>query len=308
MKHSMLALALLVAGSVCEARPGFQDTPGEETREVRIYILDRTMPERSVKDAAAVLTLSRKSGRGQTILFPRALKEAPPLPEGAAPGMIRSLISSPYFIELDLGDAATAPCVQDSEKRAAPAEEEEAGDAAAPLSSQEVLRRARKGTWFSRKLPASAFSEPFTATVTIRIGTLSFSSEEFQGPRSAHETPEDAAARIDQSLQNLQDRAKDSGRFMDLKPVSDELIRDLSKLAPAGFEDVSGEIERQRQWCLALARAIEDSCYSGNTARIQELCQQSGPRMKDVHELLANRRKGEPVPTPAAPETPPTVK
>jgi hypothetical protein len=30
--------------------------------------------------------------------------------------------------------------------------------------------------------------------------------------------------------------------------------------------------------------------------------------MKEIHELLDQKRKGEPVPTPAAPETPPAVK
>jgi len=309
MNYLTSALAILVAAAVSEARPVVQDTSGEESREVRIFVLDRTTPDRSFKDAAAVLTLSRKSGRGQTILIPRALKEAAAPPEGAAPGMIRSLISSPYFVEMDLGDAATAPRRDPQAKPEAPPEADRKADGApAPLSSEEVLRRARKGTWFTRRLPASAFSEPFTATVTIRVGTMTFTSEEFQGPRSAHDTAENAAARVDQSLATLRDRAKEFAGFMDLKPTADELIRDLSKLAPAGFEDSSGEFEQHRQWCLALARAIDDATYTGNTGRIQDLSEQCGPRMKEIHGLLAQKRKGEPVPTPGTPETPPTVK
>jgi hypothetical protein len=310
MKHFSSALAILVAVSVSEARPAVQDTPGEDTREVRIFVLDRTRPERSRKDAAAVLTLTRKSGPGLTILMPLAVNEAPAPPEGAAPGLIRRLISTPYFIEMDLGDGVPAPRRREP-AAAAPAPEDapkKADGETAPLPAQDVLRGARKGTWFSRRLPASAFSQPFTATVMIRFGTVSYTSEEFQGPRSDHDTPEAAASSVDRSLESLQKRAAEFAGFMDLKPTADLLIRDLSRLAPAGFEDASGEIEVRRQWCLARARAIQDSCYTGNTGRIQVLGQQCGPQMKEIHELLQQRHKGEPVPTPATPETPPTVK
>jgi hypothetical protein len=305
----MSALAILFAASVSEARPGVQDTPGEDTRELRIFVLDRQTPDRSFKDAAAVVTLSRKSGHGQTILIPRGLQEAPAPPEGAAPGMIRSLILTPYFIEMDLGDAASAPRREEAPKPAPRADgEKKQGDTPAPLGAEEILRRSRKGTWFARRVPASMLSEPFTATVTIRLGNVAFTSEEFQGPKFAHDTPEAAAERVDRTLATLRDRAKESAGFMDLKPAAEELIRDLSKMAPAGFEDTSGQIEQHRQWCLALARAINDSVDRGNSIRIQVLSEQSGPRLREIQELLAQKRKGEPVPTPATPETPPTVK
>ncbi len=309
MKYLTSALAILVAASVSDARPVVQDTPEEGTRELRIFVLNRSTPDRSFKDAAAILTLTRKSGRGQTILVPRALKEAPAPPEGAAPGMIRGLISTPYFVELDLGDGAAAPRREPAAKpEPTPEGEKKAEGSAAPLSSDDVLRLARKGTWFTRTVPASMFSEPFTATVTIRIDTLAFTSEEFQGPRSAHDAPDDAAARVDETLQKLRNRAEESAKFMDLKPAADGLIRDLSKIAPAGFEDASGEVEKHRQWCLALARAIEDATDYGNSARIQDLSLQCAPRMKEVRTLLEQMKKREPVPTPAAPDTPPTVK
>jgi hypothetical protein len=307
MKHFTSALAILVAASVSEARPVVQDTPSEETRDLRIFVLNRAMPDRSLKDAAAVVTLSRKSGRGQTILVPRALKEAPAPPDGAAPGMIRGLISTPYFVEMDLGDGAKAPR-REPTAEPAPDAGKKADGTPAPLSADEVLRRARKGTWFTRTVPASMFSEPFTATVTIRIDNATYTSEEFQGPRSAQDAPDDAAARVDQTLQTLRNRAEESAKFMDLKPAADQLIRDLSKIAPAGFEDGSGEVERHRQWCLALARAIEDATDYGNSARVQDLSLECGPRMKEVRTLLEQMKKREPVPTPATPETPPAVK
>jgi hypothetical protein len=297
MNHLPALLALLLSGSP----PALQNNPAEETREVRIFLLDRTTPDRVLKDAAAVLTLERSSGRGDTFLFPRAPKDAAPA-DAAAPGMIRGLVSTPYYVELNLGEAAPAP--RREEATAPPAKAE---GAPAPLPAEEVLRRSRKGTWFVRKLPASAFAEPFTATVTLRLGTLSFTSEQFQGPRSGHDTPRDVAARVDRALETLRDRAKDSAAFMDLKPTVDELTRELSKLAPAGFEDASGEVERGRQWCLALTRAMENACYQGDAERIRELSAQFGPRMKDLHARLepAKEKAPEPVPTP---EAPPTVK
>jgi hypothetical protein len=84
-----------------------------------------------------------------------------------------------------------------------------------------------------------------------------------------------------------------------------ELMRDLSKLAPAGFEDGSGAVEKDRQWCLALARAVEDACYQGNTARIEELSRQCEPRLKEMQSQLAKLKGKEPLQDP---EAPPTVK
>jgi len=296
MMPAFLALLLWGANPEMQTVP---DSSGQETREVRIFLLDRTTPERAVKDAAAVLTLERKSGRGETFLFPRATKEAPAM--GAEPGMIRSLVSTPYFVEFSLEDPAPAPGREETKK---PDAADGATEPKQPLSSDEVLRRARKGTWFSRRMPVSAFSEPFTATVTIRLGNLTFTSEEFQGPRSAHDTPKEAAARVDRSLETLRERIKDSAGFMDLKPVVGELTRELSKVAPAGFEDGTGAIERDRQWCLAMARAMGDACDQGNTERIRELSLQCGPRMKQMQETLAQMKGKEPEP----PEAPPTVK
>jgi hypothetical protein len=306
---TMAALLAIVAGWGVEAR-AVQDKPAGETREVRIFLLDRTHPERTLKDASASLTLERKSGRGETLLFPIETK-LPSVPdESVAPGLIRGLISTPYFVLLDLGEPPGARRGEEARKPEADHEAEKAAAASAadaPLSSQDVLRRARKGTWFSRKMPASAFSVPFTATVTIRLGALTYTTEEFQGPRSPHESPQELASRVDRSLERLQTRAAESASFMDLKPLAGELRRDLSKLAPAGFEDAGGEVERDRQWCLGLARAIDNACDLGNSGAMQQLCLEFKPRMKDLHARLGppTPKEAEPVPTP---ETPPTVK
>jgi len=294
MNRLLLLLPALLASTPARA----QEKP-EETREVRIFLLDRTTPERAVQDSAAVLTLERKAGRAETYLFARAAKGATPGDGTASPGLIRSLVSTPYFVELDLGNAAPAPRKEEIE----PAEGKD--KAAAPLSAQEVLRRARKGTWFARKLPLSALSAPFTATVTIRLGNLTFTSEEFQGPRAGDERTEEIAARVGRTLEALRERSKDEVVFMDLRPVVVELLRDLSKLAPAGFEDGSGAVEKDRQWCLAMARAIEDACYQGDAARIQELSLQCEPRLKEMKSQLARIKGKEP---PTDPENPPTVK
>ena len=303
MNKLSIALTLFFAAPVLDA-VALQDNGRDETREVRIYLLDRTSPDRVHKDAAAVLTLERASGRGETFLIPRAAKDATPADPGA-PGLIRGLVSTPYYVELNLGDAAPAPRREEAKTPEAPAPEKAEG---APLSAEEVLRRSRKGTWFSRRLPASAFAEPFTATVTLRLGTLSFTTEQFQGPRSAHDTPQEVAGRVDRTLETLRERAKESPGFMELKPVVDELTRELSKLAPAGFMDGSGEIERDRQWCLALARSMENASVQGDAERIRELSVQAGPRMKDIHALLARTKEKAPEPVPTTPETPPTVK
>lgn len=308
MKYVAVILAI-VAGLGFQARAA-QDKPADGTREIRIFLLDRIRPERTTKDAAASLTLERKSGRGETFLLPVATN-VPTLPEeSVVPGLIRGLISTPYFVELDLGEPTPAPRGEETREPEPGPEAEKANGAAAAnatLTSQEVLRRARKGTWFSRKLPASAFSEPFTATVTIRLGAVTYTSEEFQGPRSAHDTPEEAASRVDRSLEKIQARLDESASFMELKPLVGDLMRDLSKVAPAGFEDASGEVERDRQSCIALARALDNACDRGNNGALMDLSAQFKPRMKTLHAKLAPTKPKEPEPVPT-PETPPTVK
>lgn len=286
----ILLLGLLSVGPVGDLRG--QERNEGETREVRVYLIDRATPDRVFKDAAAVLTLQRPSGRGRTFLLPRVDRVATPGERPAGPGLIRGLPGTPYFVEMNLGDAP--PAAPAGGKHEPPKKE---------MAAAEVLRLVHRGAYFARKIPVALVSEPFTATITFRLGDLTFTSEEFQGPRSAHDAPDEVAARVDRSLGILRDRARQSAGFMDLRPAVVELSRDLSKLAPEGFEDGTGAFELSRQWCLAHARAIERACYDGNLERIVELSQKCGPRLKEMNSILAREKDKE----KKAPEPPPEV-
>jgi hypothetical protein len=275
-----LLLGLLSAGRDADLRA--QERSEGETREVRVYLIDRTRPDREFKDAVAVLTLERPSGRGRTFLMPRTAKhEAPP-----AAGLIRGLTGTPYFVELNLGDAAPEPAAN-GEKQETPA--------------GGILRRVHQGAFFAQKVPAALVSEAFTATITIRMGDLTFTTEEFQGPRSPKDAPDQAMERIERSLAVLKERAEEQAGFMDLRPSVVDLLRDLSRLAPAGFEDVTGAFELDRQWCIAQARAIEKACYSGDTGWISELTLTSGPRVRQMKSVLARWKEKPPQPEPELP-------
>ena len=287
----VLLVGIISTGSVLRA----QERKEEETREVRVYLIDRIAPDRVYKDAVAVLTLERPSGRGRTFLLPRVDMVATPGEKPSGPGIIRGLPGTPYFVELNVGD--TAPPA--AEKH----EEEPKGKEA---SSGEILRRVHHGAYFAKRIPANLVSEPFTATVTIRMGDLTFTSEEFQGPRTAKDAPEEVAARVDRSLEALTDRARQAAGFMDLRPAVVELTRDLSKLAPQGFEDSTGAFELNRQWCLAHARAIERACYDGNHEQIAELSMKCGPRLNEMTSFLT-RSKDKPKEPEKEPEPPPQV-
>jgi hypothetical protein len=253
----------------------------EETREVRVYLIDRVDPDRVFKDAVAVLTLERPSGRGRTFLLPRVDMVATPGEKPSGTGIIRGLPGTPYFVELNVGD--TAP--------PAPERIEEPKDKQIPAG--EVLRRVHHGAYFAKKIPANLITETFAATVTIRMGDLTFTSEEFQGPRTDKDAPEAVGTRVDQALDDLTDRARRSAGFMDLRPAAVQLTRDLSKLAPQGFEDASGAFELNRQWCLAHARAIERACYDANHEQIVELSQKCQPRLNEMNAFLGRSKDKE---------------
>jgi hypothetical protein len=75
----------------------------------------------------------------------------------------------------------------------------------------------------------------------------------------------------------------------------DDLMRALARLAPAGFRDSSGAFEQDRQWCLGVARAIDNACAYGEWGRIQNLSLSCGPRVKRMQSMEA---------LPLAPEIP----
>jgi len=288
MKMLPLAALLLLTAGIASAD---QDKP--ETREVRIYVLDRAVADRNFKDAAAMLTLEQPSGRSKTFLLPRVAKGTPTPDEDRATGMIRGLTGTPYFVELQTGEAAAPARAEE------PTEKEKGKDGAAP-SGQDVLRRVhRQGVYFVHKIPADLLAGSFAATVTVRMGSLTFTSEEFQGPKAAVALDE-VATRVDQSLASLKTKAEEQAGFMDLKPTVTKLRRELAQLAPAGFEDATGAFEVDRQWCLALARTIDDACDRGQEARVLELSRQCGPRLKNMQSMLA-RTKKEPEPAPEIP-------
>jgi hypothetical protein len=290
---NIFALALLALGLA----PGL-DQDGTPSREVRIYLLDRATPDRNLKDAVAVLTIEQPTGRGKTFLLPRVAKGTPTPGEDRATGLIRGVQATPYFVELQTGEAAAA-----EPARADLPPEKGKEEAAAPPPGREVLERIhRHGVYFARKIPAQVFSGSWTATVTIRLGNLTFSSEEFQGQAPAGAALVDVGEKVDQSLALLRTKAQDNVGFMDLKPAAVRLRREIGQLAPAGFEDGSGEFERHRQWCLALARRIDDAVDRGDNAVVIDLSQQCGPRLRDMQSTLTRMRK-ETAPPPA--EVPP---
>jgi len=256
----------------------------DETREVRIYLLDRAAADRTLKDSVAVLTVEQPSGRGRTILLPRVVKGAPTPGEDRAAGLIRGLTGTPYFVELQTGEAA-APSRKEPET---PQEKEK---------DRDVLEKIhRAGVFFARKIPASLLTGSFTATVTIRLANLTYTSEEFHGPRPDVGLDE-VASRVDRTLATLKQQGEETAGFMEIKPVVTRLKRELWQLAPAGFEDATGEFEHDRQWCLALARRIDDACDRGDGALVTELSLQSGPRLKRMKTMLAGARKeSEPAP------------
>jgi hypothetical protein len=87
---------------------------------------------------------------------------------------------------------------------------------------------------------------------------------------------------------------------MEMKPAVTQLKRRLAQLAPAGFEDASGRFELDRQWCVSLARKIDDACDEGDDGQVLALSQQCGPRLKQMQSFLARSRK-ESEPEPEVP-------
>src|SRR5579864_6550609 len=100
---TMLA-AILVGGAAPTAtRAAILSPDGSaETRHVRVYFLERATPARSLKGAIASLVVQRDSGESATYLLPLVEQTSPD--SGREPGMIRSLIGTPYFAELMIDD------------------------------------------------------------------------------------------------------------------------------------------------------------------------------------------------------------
>jgi hypothetical protein len=265
-----------------QAGQGKHDSAAE-SRDVRIYFIERSNPPRSLKDVSVSLTVTSDSGTESTALIPLVEGKSPSPEEQIGGGMLRGVSGTPYFVEL-----AVEPSKVVAPKEPGASAESSAGPRAdGLLSPAEALKRAHRGAYFGRSLPASLFSAPYRATITIRLGNEASTSEEFQNPSP---TPRVAAEGALSSTRLLWKLAEAGGTFSALKPVASAFLKQLDQLAPAGFADDSGALEQDRQWCLGLGRAIEDACDRGNTGLVQNLAAQCEPRLKNIQSRLAPRK------------------
>jgi hypothetical protein len=263
MSTALLASLFLGSAGAQAAR-----TP-DGSQLLRVYLLlDRQHPERIPEDTAVSMTLQSRSGRGETFLLARVAKA----PADGGVGAIRGLVGSPYFVEVVWpgGGPKSAP-------------------------SEDALRRAHQGPCFVANVPSSRIPEATSATVTVRRGESTWSSEEVQGPARSGDAEETAIPDLERALRTIQDRAASGASFMMVKPAVEDLHRALARLAPAGFRDPTGAFEQERQWCLAMARAIDDACAYGKWGQIQNLSLSCGPRVKRMESMEA---------APRAPEIP----
>ena len=258
LSTALLAGLLLASAGAQESRIPDGSQPLRVT-----LILDWQHPERVPDDTAVSMTLQSRAGRGETLLLARATRSGANGGEGA----IRGLVGSPYFVELSWpGVASKSP------------------------PAGEVLRRAHQGPSFVAMVPSSRISDVTSATVTVRRGDSTWSSEEFQGPALPAETEAAAVADLERALQTIRDRTNAGASFMMVKPAAEDLIRALAKLAPAGFRDSTGAFELERQRCLGVARAIDNFCDYGEWAQIQNLSLTCGPPVKRMQSMETGPR------------------
>src|SRR6267142_6314844 len=144
---------------------------GSETREVRIYFLDRPVPRRPLKGAVASLTVNKSSSESATYLLPQVER-----PDNApVSGWIRELVNTPYFVEFVLNDDAAPKepgllgIVPGAPVHETPGQ---------PLNAADVLRRAHAGPCFMKKIPAAMLSGSFRITISIRLDNQTLSTEE----------------------------------------------------------------------------------------------------------------------------------
>lgn len=253
-----------------------QEPPKDQDREVRIYFLDFAEPRRALQDVTASIVIETRSGAATTVLVP--LSTAGHAGSSPAPlGAIRGLTGTPYFVELEI------PGLPPSEWRPA-AEGSPRSPERSKLSARQVLSRAHAGPRFSKVLPSTFFKEPFTATITFRLGDETAISEEFQHPS---QPPAQAAAQALELFKSIGKQTEAGKPYTDVKPASENLLKELDQLAPAGFQDDSGALERNRQWCLSTARAIEDACDRANPGLILNFSTQALPQMNQIVTALA---------------------
>lgn len=252
-----LAIAVLTGSAAAQDAPA-----SSELRTVRVTLVDRQNPERRIEDASASLSLTYRSGRSETRLLTRV-----PGNEDAPMGDLRGLVGTGSYVELSWDGARGVP-------EAAPAQGSPA---------REILRRAHRGPAFIAAFPASRIGEIRSAVVSIRLGSRSWSSEEFPGPSSTVESKEAVLAGVERSFRGLQERVEQGAGYLSVRPALQRLTAQLGRLAPEGFLDETGTFELERQRGLALARALEDASSSADGGRVAALSLQGLPivqRMK----------------------------
>jgi len=252
-----------------------------DTREVRIYFLDRPVPRRPLKNAVASLTVIKSSSQSATYLLP--LVERPD--NTPVSGLVRELVSTPYFVEFVLNDeAAPKEPGQLGVVPGGPVHE----TPGQPLNAADVLRRAHAGPCFMKRIPASMLSGPYQFSITLRLDNQTLSTEEIPSDVSP---PAEAVEGALQATRTMWDRVEAGTTYMELKPVTRDFMKNLIKLARTGFEDDTGKFELDRQWCLAQARAIEKACDEWTPALVQLLSKQCEPRLKQMQAFVAGLKK-----------------
>lgn len=243
--------------------------------DLRVYLLDRRVAT-SPTDTAASLTVKYRNGRGETLLLARVTGDHPS--GESSVGMIRGLVGSPAFVEVFWnGDQGSA------------------GPASAGDRARDTLRQAHQGPYFTALLPESRIGEIVSAWITVRRGASSWTSEEFQRPSAPAEPDGAVLGAVDRTLRTIQERVTQGTTFMMLNPQAVLVTSELAKLAPTGFMDDSGVFENDRQGCLGLSRAMENSVAFGEWGRVAMLSLQCQPRVRSMESFRLE---------PAHPEVP----
>ncbi|HLY10289.1 MAG TPA: hypothetical protein VKW04_13360 [Planctomycetota bacterium] len=280
-----LVLTALFAGSG-RAQEGSMDSQ----RTVSVYLIDRGNSALKLDDAAACLTIRRRSGTGATVLLARVSPESwTGGANGEDIGILRGLVGSPAVVELFWhGSSGRGPREEDVPKPRADAPAPPRPGGPEPKQTQDprdLIRRAHRGSRFVASLPASQLAEVTSAWVSIRLGSRSWTSEEFGGPSVPEQTEAAVLAEMERLLKTIRDRVNDGASFMNLRPPSVRLVGALAKLSPEGFWEPTGTFEGERQGCLALARSMEDACSRGDWGRMSTLSLQCEPRVRNLASL-----------------------
>lgn len=257
--------------------------------ELRLYVIDKEKRPVDLTDAAAGIVIVPKDGKGRT----RAMELVTPkdASEPETRHQVRELEGSAYFADFIVSRSAR----QVSKGLPPPAKEEESLEsllsksnpppapkpdekernghrvrepAAAgnghgpPLSLAEWVRQVYAGPFFRVRIPANEAPAAFTAAVTVRLKTQSFTARGFTHPFEAEEKPGAVFGRIEEGLKEIL-RLVDAVDFRKIPPVTVRLREDLAKLSAYSLPDPKGEFEYARVWCDELAKKLDSASRTG---------------------------------------------